>query len=113
MIPAAQVPVKAEDQHRFHAHVVGPPNLSDITRHLPRSGVALSAHPANAPQILLGRRRRNAFGKYAYHGVVLLGALVPAHDVVVQDGLNLPALLLRHLREVMAAVQSLLLTGDG
>ena len=40
--------------------------------------------------------------------MVLLRTLVPTHNVVVEDRLEVPALLLRHLGKVAAAVQPLL-----
>ena len=43
---------------------------------------------------------------------ILLRALVAADDVVVQHRLEIPALALCHLREMLAAVQTLLLAGD-
>ena len=44
--------------------------------------------------------------------MILLRALVAADNVVVEHGFQVPALLLRHLREMTAAVQSLLFAGD-
>ncbi len=55
-----------------------------------------------------------AFGKHAHRILVHAGErFVPAHDIVVQRGLNIPPQRFRHLREVMAAHQTLFLPGDG
>jgi hypothetical protein len=66
---------------------------------------------------LVERRAGDALGEDADGGLVLAGPVagggVAADDVVVQDGFELPALGLGELREVRAAVEALLLAGDG
>ena len=55
----------------------------------------------------------HAFGENAHHARVLLGIAIAAHDVIVQHGFDIPTLLFRHLREMRAAIQSLLFAGHG
>src|SRR5581483_6454202 len=60
-----------------------------------------------------GCGRRNAFGENAHHARVLLCIAVAADDVVVENGFDVPSLLLRHLGKVLAAVQALFFSGHG
>ncbi len=60
--------------------------------------------------------RRNAFGEHAHHMRILQCVprrLIAADDIVVQRCLNIPALRLGHFGEMCAAIQALLLSGDG
>src|SRR5450631_3107236 len=56
VISASKVAIQPEYQQRLHPRVISPPHLGDISRHLPRSRVALATQSANAPQVLLCRR---------------------------------------------------------
>jgi len=58
--------------------------------------------------LFLVGRHRHALREHADHTRFLLGALVPAHDIVIEHRFDIPSLLLRDLREVLAAVQALL-----
>ena len=111
VVAAAQIPVQPEHQHRVHAHifVISTAHIGDIARQLPRPGVVLPAQPANPPDFLLRRRGGQSLGKHAHHRMILLRALVAADNVIIQHRLEIPALILRHLREVVAAVQALAL----
>src|SRR5437660_6940969 len=112
MIPTAQISVQAEHQHRLYPGVIRPPNFGDIPRHLSRSRITFAAQTTNTPHILLCCGNRQTLGKHAYHGMILLRALVSANDVVIEHGLQVPLLLLCHLREMAAAVEPLLLPRD-
>ena len=85
---------------RCTAPLAGMPNRS---RH---PDPECAADPVRSPPPELPRRTPAP-------GMILLRALVAAHDVIIEHGFHIPALLLRHLREVPAAVQPLLLSRDG
>src|ERR1700691_1053139 len=112
MVPAAQIPVQPENQLRLHARIVSPPHFGDIARQLPRSGIILPAQPANPANLLLRGRGRQALGKHSHHRMILLLAFVSADNVIVEHGLQVPALFFRHLREMLASVQPLLFARD-
>ena len=112
VVAAAQITVQPEYQHGFHAHyiLIGAAHIGDIARHLPRWRIVLAAQPADPADLLLRGRGGKSLGKDAHNRAILLRALVSADNVIVQYGFDIPGLLFCHLREVLAAVQSLLFT---
>src|ERR1700733_10816230 len=45
--------------------------------------------------------------------MILLGVFVSSNNGVVESGFNIPALIFRHLREMLAAIQSVFFAGNG
>src|SRR5205807_6637584 len=112
MVATPQVTVETENQQRLDPGIVGAADLGDVAREFAGTRIALAAQVTDLAQLLLIGRDRDPFGENAHHACVLLGALVATHNVVVEHGLDIPALLLRHGGEMPAAVQSLLFAGD-
>jgi len=112
VVAAAQEAVEAEDEKRLYSGIVRAPDVGDKAGKLARCRVALSAEHANTPDFSLACHRWQAFGKHAYHARILLRTAVASHDVIVQNRFELPRLLLGHLGEVLAAVQTLLFSSD-
>ena len=113
VVAAAQKSIQPEHQHRLDASVIRAANIGDVPRQLPRCGVTFPAQAANSPDVLLGGRGGHPLREHSHHGTILLRALVAAHNVVVEDGCQIPSLIFRHLREMFAAVQPLLFPSHG
>src|SRR5258706_6222071 len=112
MVAAAKEPVEPKDRKRLHPCIVGAPDVGDVACKLARSRVALSAEHSNPPDFSLAGRRWQSFGKHAHDAQILLRTTVAPHNVVIQNGFELPPLLLGHLGEVFAAVQTLFFSRD-
>src|SRR6185312_15307738 len=88
----------------------------DIAGQFARGRIIFAAYSAYAANVSLSGGCGNALRKHT-HPVIILeriaGRTVAAHDIVVKHALNLPALFFRHFGKVGAAVQPLLLAGDG
>src|SRR5229473_3616503 len=113
VVAAAQKAVQPEDQKRLHSGIVRAPDVGDVAGKLARRRVAFPAEGSNSTDFSLARRGWQTFGKHADHARTLLRTPVASHNVIVQDGFDFPPLLLGHLGEVLAAVQTLLFSGDG
>src|SRR5271155_2260979 len=108
VIASAQETVKAKNQERLHTGIVRTPDVGNVARQFARSRIAFAPKRPNSPDLSLARRRRQSFGKHPHNARVLPRAKVTSDNVVVQHGFDLPSLLLRHLGEMLAPVQSLL-----
>src|SRR3984957_4805692 len=113
MIAAAQVAVETKNEQRLYSKVIGGTNLCDVARQFPRRRIAFAAERTNLLELFVIGGDGHALGKHAHHPRSLPDTCGPAHNVVVQHGKDVPSPLLRHLRKVAAAVQSLLFAGDG
>ena len=113
VIAPAQVAIQAKDQHWLDAGIIGAADLGDVAGELPGCGIVLAPKVTDLAHFGVGGGNRHTFGKHAHHAGVLLRAAVAAHDVVVERCFDVPSRGLGHLREVAAAVQALLLAGNG
>src|SRR3954465_3049308 len=107
MIATAQITIQSKDEHRFQAHIIATVHVRDISRQLTGARIALSSQTAYPPHILLGSGGWHPFREHTHDCMILLRTLVPAHNIVIENGLDIPSLILGHFREVVAAVQSL------
>src|SRR5947209_56463 len=110
VVAPTQKAVQAEDEQWLYSGIVRTPHVGDVAGEFARSRVALSAEHANSLDFSLARRRWQTFGKHAHHTRILLRTAVASHNVIVQNRFEFPRLLLGHLGEVFAAVQTLLFT---
>ena len=115
MVAPAQVTVAAIDERRGKpvGRKISAPDFGHVARQFTRRRVVFAAQGANRAQLSLCGGGWNSFRKHAHRLGILLWILVASHNIVIQHGLNLPALLPRHLREVLAAIESLLFARDG
>src|SRR5205823_12081211 len=113
MVSATKISVEAEFQQRRNTGFINSGNLSDISREFARRRIVLAAKSANHAYVPLTGFVGNALRKYTHTLPILTRALVSTNNVIVQHGLDVPASFLGHFSEVLAAVESLLLTSDG
>src|SRR5207247_1364834 len=111
VIAAPKIAVEAEHQHRLEAYFIGTCDFGDVAGDLAGGGIAVTAEIANELQLGVGGGNGHAFGKDAHHAWILLRIAVATYDVVVEHCFNVPPFRLRHLCEMMAAVQALLFAG--
>ncbi len=112
MVAAAQESVQTEDEQWLYSGIVRTPHVGDVAGEFARSRVALSSKHANSLDFSLACCCRQAFRKNAHHARILSWTEVASHNVIVQNRFEFPGLLLGHLGEVLAAVQTLLFAGD-
>src|SRR6266446_5482899 len=110
VVAAAQESVQTEDEQWLYSGIVRTPHVGDVAGEFARSRVALSSKRANSLDFSLACCRRQAFRKNAHHARILSWTEVASHNVIVQNRFEFPRLLLGHLGEVLAAVQTLLFT---
>src|SRR5262249_49489809 len=108
MVSTAKVAIAAEFEERGDFQLICSRGLCNISRQLARWRVVLAAKGADHPQLRLGCVVGNAFGEDPNYLGILAGALIAAHDIVVQDGFDVPALRLGELGEMLAAKETLL-----
>jgi len=89
--------------------LIGHPKDLDIVREELTPSVAEHSNP---PDFSFAGRRWQSLGKHAHDARILLRTTVAAYNVVIQDGFELPPLLLGHLGEMFAAVQTLFFSRD-
>ncbi len=93
---------------------VGPANVHDSPGKLAGRRVVLRPGSLYLVQLVERSRSGNALREHPHRALIRAGhpgGGIPANDVVVQNRLQLPALRLRQLGQVTAAVQPLLLPG--
>ena len=121
VIAAAEEAVAAELEHGIEARSrrrdrVGTADVGNRARELAGGRIALIAKCQDAPNLLGRGVGGDIFGEDADSMRVLTlvpGCTIAADDVVVEDGFELPAFLLREVGEVFAAEQVLFFAGDG
>src|SRR5258708_705530 len=104
MVSATKIAVAPEFEQRLNGCPIAARSLSDVSRQFARNGIVLAAESANHAKLRLGGAIRNTFGKNTHNFRVLPGTLVPSDYVVIDHGLDLPALRLGKLRYMFAAV---------
>src|ERR1017187_3867461 len=112
VIASAQKAVKAEDQKRLDSSLIRASHVGGVAGEFAGRRVTLSAKHSNSFDFGLACHRWQPFGKHAHDARVLSLAEISTHYVIVQDSFEFPTFLLRHLGEVFAAIQALLLPGD-
>ena len=117
MIAAPQIAVAAKDQHwvKRRRELVAPAHIGDGPRQFPRGRIAFEAKRCYSFDLIRGRCRRNAFGKDPDLGLVLNvspGVVLPPTISLFSTPFELPAFALRQLRQMTAAVETLLLAGN-
>src|SRR5450755_1857433 len=113
MVAAAKIAVEAKYQHGLYGGSVHTGCFRNVSCQLARRGIALAAKISDYSQFSLGGAYGHALGEHAHNRRILLGTSVASNDVIVQNGLNVPACRLRHFGEMAAAIQSLFFPGDG
>src|SRR3984893_15991214 len=103
VVAAAQESVQTEDEKRLHSGIVRTPHVGDVAGKLARNRVTFAAERPNSLDVSLAGRCRQAFGKQAHHARILSWTDVASHNVVIQNGFQLPRLLLGHLSKMLAA----------
>src|ERR1700691_4856829 len=91
MIAAAQVAVETKNEQRLYSKVIGGTNLCDVARQFPRRRVAFAAERANLLELFVIGGDGHTLGKHAYHAWILPDTFVTTHNVVVQNGHNVPS----------------------
>ena len=120
VVTAATKTVRTHFEHRakcsaVHRSPINASDLADVACQFARGGVALVSSAANSTNLLLRCGVEDSFGEYAHDVFVLqriAGRGVAADDVIVKRRAEIPILALRQLRDVLAAEQTLLFTGD-